>query len=156
MLEIKHATCKNQLSPASVGDGKPSFGWRLASSRQDCSQEAYRLTVFQNGEVFWDSGKVNSRLVSDIPYEGPTLDDARAYFWKVQAWDNAGEMAESGQNAFFTGVSRWNAHWIEPEPLPQLAENPLKKAMKDWQEFYAAFLRGERERFLTDTDIQAE
>lgn len=155
MLKIYNETCKNQISPAIVDDKRPVFGWKLASDRNHCYQKSYRIT-FYDRELLWDSGCIESGKTFGIVYDGPKLLPAHEYTWQVHVTDNAGEEAWSKKQTIWTGMEHWSARWIEPDPLPQLAVNPLGPAMKDWQEFITAFVRGERTDFLTDTDIQSK
>lgn len=50
-------------------------------------------------------------------------------------------------------MSEWKAKWIEPEPLPQLPENPLKQAKKEWQNTMEAMMRGEQVEMRLEGEI---
>lgn len=61
------------------------------------------------------------------------LKSTSVYHYQITVWTNTEEMIQSGENYFetaFLNKSDWKAKWMEPEPLPQLLQNPLNEAKK--------------------------
>lgn len=109
-------------APVGIDVASPRFSWKLTADRRGEYQSAYRILVASSeddlnrgrGDV-WDSGRVNSKDSTLIPYAGPALESARRYFWQVEAW-NRDASAHAAASAFWeTGLidpQRWKAKWI--------------------------------------------
>ena len=176
MYQITDVTCEQVKNPINLTVTKPRFGWRLASDQNNVRQKAYQIVVTdENGEVVWDSGRVESRKTFEVEYQGQPLQSLRGYRGKIVSWGAAGE-TEVAEAAGETGTTEeaaaavemtaeaefffetafmdyreWKARWIEPsEPLPQLAENPLPKMEKKWMDYITAMMRGEEAEFISD------
>lgn len=83
MVELYNVYCKHQLSPAVVGDRKPCFGWKLRSDRHGSYQKSYRILLYHDQTLLWDSCVVETTETSNIPYNGPILLEAEEYHWRV-------------------------------------------------------------------------
>ncbi len=96
-----------------ISSAKPRLGWRLLSSENGSKQTAYQITILSEGEVFWNSGKLESDQSQLIPYEGKELNPAEKYEVRVTVWDNNGQIAES-KSWFETAPSNESltAEWI--------------------------------------------
>ena len=114
--------CEYLTNPLGLDAPRPRLTWRLADGRRGAAQSAYQLTVGpdslvvgQGGAPAWTSGKVPSdrQLVA---YAGPPLRPFTKYFWRVQAWDQAGVRAPASRVASFeTGLmnqKNWQGAWI--------------------------------------------
>lgn len=157
MLRITDITCEHQARPLAIATPHPRFSWKLESDEKDTIQIAYRIQVWTSeNQLIWDSGRIEHRHTYDIVYEGTVLKSAERYTYQIQVWDDHGNTATSGIHRFETAyfqTSDWKACWIEPDPLPQLPENPLPKAQEIWNECLMAMMRGEQPRYYTDGDI---
>ena len=54
-------------------------------------QKAYQIMVSTSskpsrGDTVWDSGPVESGESHLVPYEGPSLEPLKAYYWTVRSW----------------------------------------------------------------------
>jgi len=121
--------CNGMVNPE--GTGKlPRFSWIIISASRSQAQTAYQLIIStddrmsggKNGDI-WDSGKTMSGSSAWIPYQGPQLQPATKYFWKVRVWDkNDKPSSWSGTGKFVTGLfekSDWGgARWIGYEDIP--------------------------------------
>ncbi len=68
-----------------AGPEKPVFGWRTEGSEKNIRQLGYRVQVWrEDGQVCWDSGYVESRRMTGIPYEGESLIADSVYSWRVE------------------------------------------------------------------------
>ncbi len=157
MLKITHVTCEHQSCPLAVETQHLRFAWEPGSDEANTVQTAYRILVWgPEDNLVWDSGRTESNQTYEITYEGSALESAKRYTYQVQVWDNHGNTAASEIQRFETGyfhAGDWKACWIEPEPLPQLSENPLPKAQAIWKECLMAMMRGEQPEYYTDGDI---
>ena len=97
---------------APVIDTPPYFSWKISSELKNVLQKSYRLRVFQNDRLIWDSGEVFSRRQSYIPYEGEALMPTTGYRWTVDVSCDNGETA-SAEAYFETASPAWQARWIE-------------------------------------------
>lgn len=159
-MKVQNITCERVHTPLAVTNPHPRFCWEIESDEKNVLQSAYRIIVKDHTDtVVWDSGKVESRETVDISYAGEPLVSSGRYVYQITVWDNHGNEAISRAERFETALfdsADWKAHWIEPaEPLPQLAENPLPKAQKIWDECMMAMMRGEQPRYYLDSDIWA-
>lgn len=98
------------------GNETLTFGWQMEGEKGNTSQSSYKITLLSgNRETLWETEQIQSKSSINIDYNGPKLMSRREYFWKVDVWNNHGEKAESGLNAFETGlnIDDWKAKWIE-------------------------------------------
>lgn len=156
MLKIRDVCCERVCRPLAVTVERPRFSWKVWSDETDVYQAAYKIVVQkEDGSVMWDSGVVKSSQSIDISYDGFGLESATRYAYQVMIWDNQGNEAGSEGEFFetaFYNLNDWQARWMEPDPLPQLAKNPLEGAKKAWEEAVAAMMRGEGAAMLSDEE----
>jgi alpha-L-rhamnosidase len=122
-----------QQNPMGIDVRKPRFSWQLRSDRRNVTQSAYQIQVAANEKdliagrkLIWDSTKVNSDESIHRVYEGPPLQSAQRYFWRVRVWDDRATASDWSETAFWEmGLLRpedWKASWIEPD----LKEDPAE------------------------------
>ncbi len=154
---IQNVTCEFVKNPISIDCHKPRFSWEIAAEKNNIFQTAWQIIVKnEEKEVVWDSEIQNSSDTTDISYQGKNLKSTSVYTYQIFVWTNTGEMIQSEEMYFetaFFNADDWKAQWIEPDPLPQLPENPLIRAKKGWQDVVAAMMRGEMDAMKTDEDI---
>ncbi|MBE0652925.1 MAG: family 78 glycoside hydrolase catalytic domain, partial [Bacteroidales bacterium] len=106
-----------------IDEKVPRFSWILKDEGRGQYQQAYQLIVSSSAELLteadadcWNSGKVESSLMSQIEYEGKPLEKTTLYFWKVRCWDKDGKPGSWSEAAIFeTGLmenQNWQAKWI--------------------------------------------
>lgn len=129
-LGVNHLRCEYRSNPHGVEVPHPALSWVLVSTDHfDVKQVAYRLLVAtsqdelkSNRGTMWDSRKVISGQSLGIAYKGKPLQPATRYYWKVQVWDNKGNVQESGTEEWIMGLpdkKDWHgARWIAYENLP--------------------------------------
>ncbi|MGF7018059.1 alpha-L-rhamnosidase [Lachnospiraceae bacterium PF1-21] len=156
-MKIKNVTCETMKCPLAVTVAHPAFSWKIESDKPNIFQTSWQIVVTkESGDVVWNSGVQEGADTIGIAYDGIDLESCTCYCYRVTSWNNFGEKSESEENRFetaFFDYSEWQANWIEPEPLPQLAENPLPQAQKEWQETMSAMMRGEQVEMRTEGDI---
>lgn len=142
MLLLYDLTIEYKSAPLGLDEVQPRFSWKLKSDRNDTVQSAYRLTV-SNGEVMWDSGRVESDRSILIEYMGATFAPRTAYTWTVTVWDNHGESASASASfetgllsgAAFEGKAKWITPGLDKEETASpvfskafMPAKPVKKA----------------------------
>ena len=60
------------------------FSWNINSEMRGFNQKAYQIELSSNNKVLWNSGVVNSSESILVPYNGPQLNPATKYDWKVK------------------------------------------------------------------------
>ena len=97
---------------APVIDAAPYFSWKIASEQKNVLQKSYRICVFHDEQLLWDSGEVFSQQQAFILYEGAELSPTGCFRWTVDVTCNNRE--SSSAEAFFETASPvWQAKWIE-------------------------------------------
>lgn len=154
--QIINIQCERMRRPLAVTAERPRFSWAWSAKENNVYQSAYQIIVRrEDGAVVWDSGKTVGKNTIDIEYAGQPLASKNRYLYQITAWDQEGREVESGQEYFETAFLKpedWQAKWIEPDPLPQLKENPLEGAEKAWMEVLGAMMRGENPRMISDEE----
>lgn len=154
---IQNVTCEFVKNPIAVVNRQPRFSWEIVAEKNDIFQTAWQIVVRnEENEVVWNSGIQNGSDTTDISYKGKSLKSTSVYVYQIFAWLNTGEMIKSEESYFETAFlddTDWKAQWIEPDPLPQLSENPLLRAKKDWQDVISAMMRGEMNAMKTEEEI---
>ncbi|MHC1769799.1 MAG: family 78 glycoside hydrolase catalytic domain [Verrucomicrobiia bacterium] len=115
--------CEYLPNPTGIDDVQPRLSWRVESAERGQRQTAYRLLVASRPEKLevgqgdlWDSGKESSAETANILYAGKPLTSRQLAFWKVQAWDKAGQPSSWSEPARWSmGLLKstdWTAQWI--------------------------------------------
>jgi len=129
-LKIIHLRCEYDKNPLGIDQQIPHLSWQLQSDQKDVTESAYRVLVAdnthdlaQNDGNVWDSGKVKTDASIQIPYNGKTLKSTKTYYWKVEVWDNKGDVSWSKANTWQMGLLTQNAwrgaQWIAYNKLPK-------------------------------------
>lgn len=118
MFFIKKCFTNSNAKKAIIENKNIFFGWQMESDKNKVIQKAYEIRLFNNeNKLIWDTGKVESSKSINIYYDGPKLESRKEYYWKVTAWNNYDEVAESEFINFEIGLSTedWKAKWIEAD-----------------------------------------
>lgn len=154
---IQNVTCEFVKSPISIDCQHPRFSWEISAEENNVFQTAWQIIVRnEENEIVWDSGVLDGSDTTDISYQGEKLRSTTVYNYQISAWTNTREMILSEKNYFetaFLDASDWKAQWMEPDPLPQLPENPLIGAKKEWQKITEAMMQGDMGAMKTEEDI---
>lgn len=132
-LSVVNLRCESRNNPLGVDASQPKLSWQLQSKHQNILQTAYRILVADDegllkrniGNV-WDSKQIKSSASIQVAYSGKALQSAKKYFWKVQVWDNKGNVsAWSSPASWQMGLLQtkdWsNAKWIGYEEINDTA-----------------------------------
>ncbi len=99
------------MNPLGVAPERIRFSWLPA-----VDQRAYQIEVRAGTAACWDSGRVESADVSDVPYAGAPVARGARYTWRVRAWADEGEPSRWSERASFEveldPAGGWSASWI--------------------------------------------
>ena len=98
--------------PVGIDIARPRLSWNCEDG---VKQTAYQIIAKVNGEIIWNSGKVDSSSMTHIPYGGPELHSRERVYWSVKLWDENGNGGEISRSFFEMGLldaSDWKAKWI--------------------------------------------
>lgn len=142
-LQVTSLRCEYSINPLGVETATPQLSWQLHSTQKNVLQAAYKILVSDDSlqlkkslASIWNSDKIQSATSIQITYAGKPLQASKKYFWKVQVWDNKGNMAESAiafwqmgllkKDDLPAGQANWsNAKWIGyDEPVDSLRIHP--------------------------------
>lgn len=119
--------CEYTKTPIGVENLTPRFGWRGVGALRESLQKSYRIRVWKDEDLVWDSGEVLSDQSSAVCYGGAALQAATRYRWSVTV-TTLTDCAYTGESWFETGLFReedWHgARWIG-HPNPQRGVAPL-------------------------------
>ena len=138
--------CEYTVNPTGVDVPQPRLFWTICGSERGERQTAYQILAAASpknlaadqGDL-WDSGKVASDDIIQIPYAGKALDSSQAVFWKVRVWGKTGDSSPWSKPATWTmGIlspQDWRAKWISApttnfETLQLRREFEVKKGLK--------------------------
>lgn len=118
-----HLRCEYRENPLGIDAPAPHLSWQSDSTERNWKQAAYEVLVssgrdrLQSGHAdVWDTGKIDSDESVGIPYQGPSLESRKRYYWKVRVWDTAGRVSDSTDEAWWEmGLLQpgdWKAKWI--------------------------------------------
>ncbi len=88
LVEVNDLRCEYVPRLQGLDHQSPSFGWVLESKQRGQKQTAYQIVVSNSeGNLMWDSGKVESSESSHVKYAGKQLKSSSDYYWKVKVWN---------------------------------------------------------------------
>lgn len=132
--------CESCTNPVGLDALRPRLSWLVNDRRRGAVQSAYRILVAarpdelrEDGDLPWDSGRVDSDRSIHVEYDGPALHSRQRCFWTVRTWDGNGVASPWSEPASWEmgllSPEDWEAAWIsaaiEEEP-------PEPIAMGDW------------------------
>ena len=139
-MKAIHLQTEYLTEPLGLGIAKPRFYWNCEDG---IKQTAYQIIAQRDGDVVWNSGKVESSSMTHIQYAGAPLHSRDRIEWSVTLWDENGQPGETSESWFELGLlqpSDWTAKWISGDYKPKknvrypadcfLKEFSLKKPIK--------------------------
>lgn len=124
-LQAVHLRCEYMRNPIGFGAAAPRLSWRLASDGFHVMQRAYRIQVsgglagFDEKELVWDTGRVDSDRSVLVDYGGLPLQARGRYRFRVKVWDAAGRESDWSEAASWEmgllSPADWSASWITPD-----------------------------------------
>ena len=122
-LRVANLRCEFAVDPLGVDVAQPRLFWQVAGETRGARQTAYQILAATTPEALaadrgdlWDSGRVTSDETTFIRYAGVSLKSAQQVFWKLRAWDAAGQSTAWSTPAAWTmgllQVTDWKGVWI--------------------------------------------
>lgn len=117
---IDNLTVEYTPTPLGIDVELPRFGWQMKApeNQRGVYQTAYQIQVKStDGELVWDSGKVDSGKALAVEYAGKSLKAETRYNWTTTVWDQNNEK-HTASSWFETGMMNPNkkawdgAQWI--------------------------------------------
>jgi alpha-L-rhamnosidase len=120
---VQAPRCEYRVNPQGIDEPRPRLTWEVVSSERGQAQSAYQILVASTPEKLheeqadlWNSGRVASDNTVNVPYEGAALESRRRCYWKVRAWDRAGQpSAWSPTGEWTMGLlkdSDWSSEYV--------------------------------------------
>ncbi|MDO4336846.1 MAG: family 78 glycoside hydrolase catalytic domain [Eubacteriales bacterium] len=117
--------------------GELYFSWKYGEP--DGYQKEYRLLLWEEERLQWDTGWIVSEQSEAVKYQGSPLKEDCDYSAQVMIRTNTGRLTESDRISFSTGISdeNWISEWLKPYQPEASApmfrrefflEKPLKRA----------------------------
>jgi alpha-L-rhamnosidase len=135
MVELRDLRAEHLVEPLGLHTGRPRFSWQFSADQPNILQSWYELEVRRDSdaEPIWRSGRVTSADSVLVRYDGPELDSATRYLWRVRC--GYGDAATGWAESYFeTGLLRrpdWVADFVEPLQVPVTADG-LTRENGDW------------------------
>jgi alpha-L-rhamnosidase len=125
---------EQRREPLGLGEPRPRLSWKLDCERRGAAQSAYRITAAGSrsdlddvARLLWDSGRRESGDGLLVPWDGPVLQSATRYHWRVEVWDETSAPAAAAESWFETGLlhrDEWTAVWVGRDPAGQPPVDP--------------------------------
>ena len=134
-LKVIDLRCEYLSDLQSLDHQSPNLGWVLESNERGQKQTAYQVVVSDSdGNLMWNSGKIESSESSHIKYAGKPLRSSSDYYWKVRVWDKNKKPCKYTKPAHFATAymdsNEWKAQWI--------GRGPAKEPVIRWGTGYEA------------------
>jgi len=122
-LQVGALRCEYRDDPLGIDVAQPRLSWVLTGAEAGARQTAYQVQVASTREKLaagqgdrWDSGRVESDQTNQIVYAGGALRSREDCFWRVRAWDQAGQATAWSVPARWSmgllAPGDWQASWI--------------------------------------------
>jgi alpha-L-rhamnosidase len=158
-------TTEQRTEPLGLDETRPRLSWKLNGDRRGAAQTAYRITAAARAEdldeparLLWDSGRRDSDETLLIEWDGPALQSATRYHWRVETWDETGEPAGHAQSWFETGLLHrddWKAAWMGRDRVTLPPVDPPTDEARSFPDPAAAPLYLRREFELVRRPVRA-
>ncbi|MDO5143496.1 MAG: family 78 glycoside hydrolase catalytic domain [bacterium] len=118
MSRIVRLRTEYQQHPLAVDQPAPVFSWQAEECGRDWRQLSYRLRVWQDQRLLWDSGVVHSAQMHHVAYAGEKLQSFASYWWQLEVTAESRDGVETlhSETAHFMTAameqSAWQASWI--------------------------------------------
>lgn len=122
-MKITNLKLEYRTKPLGIDERYPTFSWNVETDENNWRQKAYRILISGNeddlicekGRV-WDTQKVVTKSMVNIPYTGEALQSDTRYYWKVLVWQEGKDKPVSSEIIYFeTGLLKetdWHGNWI--------------------------------------------
>ncbi len=128
------------LQYVQIASSHPSFSWIVPGKTEGLKQTSYRIIISDSynnlhGDArndsmsainkIWDSGIVESKQSTAVPYSGNPLQPDKAYFWKVKITTNTGEESNWSDVKAFRTAPKLSKYAASNYPQIKTLEQPV-------------------------------
>lgn len=117
-FKVVSPECGQRRNPLGVETENIRFSWQTEAQARAVEQQAYQILVASSAEKLqageadvWNSGVVKSDASVLVGYQGPALESARYYYWKVRVWINRNPEPQESETAFFLTALKDEKDW---------------------------------------------
>lgn len=110
-ITVNRLRVEYRTEPLGLDEPSPRFSWQMQAGGESRGllQQAYQIKVNNpQGELLWDSGKVEQAVSLAVPYGGAPLQPTTRYTWEVRVWDQ--------ENSSHTATSWFETGLMDPDP----------------------------------------
>lgn len=114
-MKIVRLRTENRVNPYGISARRPVFSWNVVTPEKNWKQKSYRIRVTDEKGCVWDSTRVASDQMVQIPYEGEPLKSDTRYEWQVEVEGTDHTVCKSPAAWFETGLfeeSDWKGIYI--------------------------------------------
>ena len=114
--KIRAVKCRTEYmeNPIGIDTESQMLQWQCENCQY---QSAYQIEIYRNGELFSDTGKVESNGMHYLMKEKLSSRDRMK--WRIKLWNEKGEAGEwsifSRYEIGLLDAADWKAEWIDPE-----------------------------------------
>lgn len=140
-MKVTNLQCEYMENPLGIDVPAPQLSWSCISDLHQDEQTAFRIILFDEHEILWDTGKITSSE-SVISCNGIPLQSNKHYLWKVCVWNKDGIQSPFSETASFdTGFlhHEWTAKWIGKKEMDISLPVFTKEFMVDKKVFYSSY-----------------
>jgi alpha-L-rhamnosidase len=125
-----------RINPLGI-DTAPRLFWRAdADGRQGAAQTAYQIQAAAradgfDGELLWDSGKVESPESTRIAYGAAKPASRQRVWWRVKLWDESGAAGDWSEPAWFEMALLDEADWQKAQWISCTRDHNAPQAAPD-------------------------
>lgn len=109
-MKIIRLRTENRETPYGISTCNPVFSWNTETQETNWKQKSYRILVNSEECCVWDSGRILSDRMVQIPYEGEPLKSDTRYEWQVEVEGSDNSFCRSEKTWFETGLFK-NEDW---------------------------------------------
>lgn len=114
-MKIVRLRTENMETPYGISAREPVFSWNAVTQEKNWKQKSYRIIVTDKDSCVWDSGRIASDQMLQIPYEGEPLKSDTRYEWRVEVEGSDNSFCQSEKTWFETGLleaKEWKGIYI--------------------------------------------
>lgn len=93
------------------GNPKPLISWAVLSDVKDAFQKSFKIKVWNDNTILWDSGDISCEK-QEIIYNGQPLVSGMKTYIGITVKDNFDNLSDEMIEYFYYGDIEWNAKWI--------------------------------------------
>ena len=138
--------CEFLLEPEKtvIHDPQPEFSWECGQGDEAFSQAACQIVVrsakpASEGEIIWDSGRMEGGDSLNIEYKGQPLHANKEYSWQVRAWNDQQAVSEWSVPQCFRMAENLSESEVSRYPVAEVPQIAQKVQAIEGDDYLADF-----------------